>query len=386
MTLQIGRTLAFLAVLFLCPAHAHAGWDWLYPQPQGNHLHDIEFLTETTAIAVGDAGTIMITHDTGLTWSFVNQVNGIEGALHRIRRINNSTALVVGDDGVILKTTNAGATWTAKTSGTTDNLIDLAVVPAYAMAIGSARVVQSTNAGDTWTVLPWSDEVAQYGSFGGVSVVAPAVAYVTQGLLYWKTRDAGANWEPFLPVTIEPSLGRVEFTDEDHGVIAGRGYILTTDNAGVTWNEISLGGPLHGGVGVTEFLFRSATDLVISARMGTCGTINPYDCSTWGEARAFDGDPYFWNSEYAPQPLNGIAANGADVHLLVGDGGGMHRWVPPGGMTQAGGAEGDLLPGGSVTANGNLIVGAHAYDYFFDPGGEYSILLRSTLVPGRLKR
>jgi photosystem II stability/assembly factor-like uncharacterized protein len=176
MTLQIGRTLAFLAVLFLCPAHAHAGWDWLYPQPQGNHLHDIEFLTETTAIAVGDAGTIMITHDTGLTWSFVNQVNGIEGALHRIRRINNSTALVVGDDGVILKTTNAGATWTAKTSGTTDNLIDLAVVPAYAMAIGSARVVQSTNAGDTWTVLPWSDEVAQYGSFGGVSVVAPAVA------------------------------------------------------------------------------------------------------------------------------------------------------------------------------------------------------------------
>jgi hypothetical protein len=112
--------------------------------------------------------------------------------------------------------------------------------------------------------------------------------------------------------------------------------------------------------------------------MGTCGTINPYDCSTWGEARSYDGDPYFWNSEYAPQPLNGIAANGADVHLLVGDGGAMHRWVPPGGMTQAGGAEGDLLPGGAVTANGNLIVSAHAYDYFFDPGGEYSILLRST--------
>ena len=36
--------------------------------PQGNNLHGIEFLDVNTAIAVGDAGTILRTADGGGTW------------------------------------------------------------------------------------------------------------------------------------------------------------------------------------------------------------------------------------------------------------------------------------------------------------------------------
>ncbi len=107
----------FVLLLVSASSPVRAGWQWLYPKPQGHGLHDVEFLTASKAIAVGEAGTIMVSHDAGLTWSATNKVNGVTTALYKIARIDDTTAIVVGGYGVVLKTSNAGVTWQSRPGG-----------------------------------------------------------------------------------------------------------------------------------------------------------------------------------------------------------------------------------------------------------------------------
>ena len=46
------------------------GWEWQNPLPQGNTLRDVQLFSANTAIAVGDAGTVMKTTDGGESWLY----------------------------------------------------------------------------------------------------------------------------------------------------------------------------------------------------------------------------------------------------------------------------------------------------------------------------
>ena len=49
-----------------------SGWSWQNPLPQGNPLRATAMLDAKTAVAVGDAGTILRTTDGGVTWKAVS--------------------------------------------------------------------------------------------------------------------------------------------------------------------------------------------------------------------------------------------------------------------------------------------------------------------------
>ncbi|MEI7727371.1 MAG: YCF48-related protein, partial [Bacteroidota bacterium] len=60
--------LVFL-ILFSQSIGAIAQWSWVNPLPQGNTIHDVQFVNTSTGFAVGDGGTILKTIDGGYTWN-----------------------------------------------------------------------------------------------------------------------------------------------------------------------------------------------------------------------------------------------------------------------------------------------------------------------------
>ena len=69
---------------------------------------------------VGDAGTILKTTDSGMTWSPLT--SGTTNGLYDVYFFDATQGVAVGEQGLILRTTDGGAGWQGVTSGVTDAL------------------------------------------------------------------------------------------------------------------------------------------------------------------------------------------------------------------------------------------------------------------------
>ena len=99
---------------------AQSGWFWQNPLPQGQTLNDVQLIDENTAIAVGEAGTIIKTTDGGTSW--VSLTGAGSDRLNSDYFIDSNTGWIVGNNGKIFKTTNGGTNWSTQISGVTDPL------------------------------------------------------------------------------------------------------------------------------------------------------------------------------------------------------------------------------------------------------------------------
>lgn len=63
--------------------------------------------------AVGDAGTIVKSTNTGTTWSLSSI--GPSNTLNAIKFVDPNTGFAVGDSGTVMKTTNGGSLWQKQT-------------------------------------------------------------------------------------------------------------------------------------------------------------------------------------------------------------------------------------------------------------------------------
>lgn len=177
-----------------------AGWQWRNRLPQGNALGGVDFVDAKHGVAVGDAGTILLTKDGGASWhakvsssraslfsvDLVDQKHGWAvgdvdprtGASTILRTQNGGSAwarqkapvavplfgvafadpkrgFAVGDTGTILVTNNGGATWKAQVSHTTNTLYSVTALDAAdAWAAGENGVVLRTvDGGRHWVIL-----------------------------------------------------------------------------------------------------------------------------------------------------------------------------------------------------------------------------------------
>ena len=94
--------------LFQLTTFAQEGWFWQNPLPQGNALRDIYVFDENTAIAVGNAGTVIKTTDSGTSWNIQHYAGGTTSNLFSVHFTDNDTGWVVGYYGNILKTITGG--------------------------------------------------------------------------------------------------------------------------------------------------------------------------------------------------------------------------------------------------------------------------------------
>jgi photosystem II stability/assembly factor-like uncharacterized protein len=143
-------------------ATTDGGLTWTRHRLPGTSLRPvyfaIDFPTDLTGYAVGNAGKIAKTTDGGLTW--VAQVSGVRTALRAVCFVDADIGFAVGIKGVILRTLDGGATWVKQASGTTASFNSVDFVSSdEGWAVGRAGwapgqkgfLLHTTDAGQTWT-------------------------------------------------------------------------------------------------------------------------------------------------------------------------------------------------------------------------------------------
>jgi len=235
------------------PLNAQTGWTLLNPGTLVN-LNTLQVLDSHTIFVAGDAGTVIWSNDSGLTWQDISPDSPLVN-LHDLTFFSYSNGLVVGDGGTILHTADGGNNWTLIPSGVSDDLLTLAFWDSIGICGGlSQTILYTADHGHSW-------DIAQNGFFGGgfwgSYLLSPNIGYVIgensifQPLL-GKSIDEGLSWD-FTPFYLNNNEGRaysLQFTDEFTGYAAcgvwdGRGAIAKTTDGGRNWNSTFFSAPLY---------------------------------------------------------------------------------------------------------------------------------------------
>jgi photosystem II stability/assembly factor-like uncharacterized protein len=194
-------------------------------------LRGVDFADALYGWAVGSGGTVVRTADGGVTWT---PQTASAYTVEDIECLSGTTALAVGNGGVF-KTTDGGTTWTHETEGLADAywLTDVAFVGLEnGWAVGwDGGVYRTADGGVSW---------AKQAS--GVTDDLESVCFVDASHGWavgdygtvLRTTDGGTTWSPQYAGT-SGDLMSVCFTDTANGWAAGDDGIVRTANGGSSW-------------------------------------------------------------------------------------------------------------------------------------------------------
>jgi photosystem II stability/assembly factor-like uncharacterized protein len=234
-----------LAVLLIINNTNGQDWKWKNPLPTGNLLNYVKFIDSSTAIAIGNQGTILKSTDNGLNWNV--QISGTNANLLTISVIDKDTLYISGNDRSVLKTIDGGNNWVKVFNGTssTNNINQIFFVnPATGYLIGEgSKLFKTIDYGKTWSIVEVGLEFQQVTSIYFTNADT-GYASVGQGIcgIMLKTINGGVNWSTInLPLCEQ--FNSIVFTNDSTGYMVGtKGAILKTINSGNNWiiqNEFS---------------------------------------------------------------------------------------------------------------------------------------------------
>jgi photosystem II stability/assembly factor-like uncharacterized protein len=232
------KTLYITCALLLCVAISPAQqstWQWINPLPQGNLINGLWTISQDSAVAVADGGTILRTGNGGTTWQVQYNAGGITDPLYAVQFVNGSLGWAVGESGTILRTTDAGGTWSQQTSPVVNNLFAVNFIsPTTGWAAGLfGSIVKTTDGGVTWTLQNSNTTETIYGiSFRSANL---GWAVGSNGTII-TTTNGGTTWTSQFSGTIQ-SLYAVQFLNDNTGIVSGSfGILLRTSNGGMVWS------------------------------------------------------------------------------------------------------------------------------------------------------
>lgn len=207
------------------------------------NFYDVQFIDLHTGYACTDAGKVWKTNDAGVTWTTTGLDAGV--LLYELYFLDAYTGWTVGAGGRVYKTVNGGASWTQQTSNTTDELYGVHFTDANnGWAVGQGgRLLSTSDGGTTWaaTTRGTKDlyDIDFFGALDGAMVGADGTVY--------RTNDAGAWWDATAPIgTVTADMYAVEMIDETHFYIGGENYthpvfgynvtMLRTNDDGNGWS------------------------------------------------------------------------------------------------------------------------------------------------------
>jgi photosystem II stability/assembly factor-like uncharacterized protein len=211
-----------------------AGLTWTYPAAGvTNNLRGVTAWSTTNAIVVGINGLVKRTIN-GTAWSTVT--SGSAQDLYDVADAGAGAVWAVGDAGTILHSVDGGATWTSQTSGTAVNLTNVSVVDAntdWATGAGGL-VLRTVDGGTNWTVAQaWTAGGCVYAT--GIVATSTLNAYISMSDScntgsHRVTTNGGTSW-----TTYADAAGNVlsDVTSVGGGVMlgtAGYGVRRSTDS------------------------------------------------------------------------------------------------------------------------------------------------------------
>ncbi|MBI5136772.1 MAG: hypothetical protein HZA24_05480 [Nitrospirae bacterium] len=206
------------------------GWAETTPAGLGAGLNDITMLSQHLGVAVGDAGTVLVTEDGGDTWGMAH-AGGAD--LRAVFMVAPDNGWAVGAAGSVLRTAD-GVRWQALPGMPAVNLNDILFVGAeHGFMVGDGGTVLATaDGGESWApvAIPTS---ANLNAIACRDALACTVVGARGAIL--ATTDGGANWTRHAAVT-RTDLTGVALLADGNGWITGHGGLLLAGGEGYGWN------------------------------------------------------------------------------------------------------------------------------------------------------
>ncbi|MBE0567679.1 MAG: hypothetical protein IH621_17125 [Krumholzibacteria bacterium] len=210
-------------------------WRWRNPLPQGNPMNGVVALKGDRLVAVGDAGTIMVSQDAGGNWVLMD--SGCSVPLYAVDISESGVGYAVGEDGTIARTTNAGRSW--QSERVYPGAVLWGVVAAddnTAYAVGTPGCIMKTSdRGSSWSDIG-PDAGADYSDVACIG--RSTVVVVGRDGTILLSQDGGRHWRQVASAT-DRNLQAVGFADDLRGYAVGSdGIVLRTDDGGESWESV----------------------------------------------------------------------------------------------------------------------------------------------------
>ena len=241
------------------------------------NLNSIYFADDNTGVAVGDSSKVIMTTDSGKTWSPVDIIESgklndvyfsedgnvyIVGEnstflvsnnyfenffnmnlekglnLHRIIFTDEYTGYVLGSDGLILRSADGGKSWQRLVTNTESALFDLSFInDKTGFAVGmKGEILRTDDMGQSW----YEQEKFTDSYLKSVDFINEDLGIIVGGRhSIFRTEDGGLSWTN-VGDNRSGGLNHVKFIDENNVVVVGsKGTILISTDSGENWLKVN---------------------------------------------------------------------------------------------------------------------------------------------------
>lgn len=212
-------------------------WTPLSPSPTIDGLRAVRWVDATTAVAVGEAGTIVRSTDAGITWSAVREAAASMGpVLNGLAVGPASNLLAVGDDGLVLRSVDGGQEWVVVRPATVggSRLFTVAFTGTHFVAAGAkGTLLRSGDGGSTWQAVSpgTSDDILSLSFRGSLGIA------LTRDGAVFRTSDGGASWSG-LSKSIELWVyAQATFFSDTEILLTSSQEVVRSTDAGLTWQS-----------------------------------------------------------------------------------------------------------------------------------------------------
>ncbi|MGI8892604.1 MAG: VPS10 domain-containing protein [Bacteroidia bacterium] len=232
--------------IILRTSDSGTSWDTVYSNTTPGFVGDIEFIDNSTAVAIGgdynNAGIIYRTNDFGNTWSIT-----VTSPLSSLHFPSYFIAFLVGDNGTVMKSTDAGISWNNAASLPSINLYAVYFInDTVGFTVSDTTIFKTVDGGNNWSDF----NLPNSGSLYGIHFPSDSVGYVfmyNSSLLttIFKTTDCGQSWNSITNLSLNVPVS-MWFTDNNTGYITSIFSIKKTTDGGITWTDQASSPPSWG--------------------------------------------------------------------------------------------------------------------------------------------